>query len=287
MTTFSYESLFPTLNFTLAGGYPAIGWEGFSIPDVDYIFTRPPRSDSGTWINTYVRPRHCSLEIMVLGTSPTDYENKMRAITSSMPPLTVDNAAPRRPGRLHIVRNDATEFNLYCNLSHAISVDRRGPQSARVLLDFIAVDPFFYEESFQSANISSIVANQTKTVAAVNTGPGGASDFSAYEIYPELQILAAAGAGVGIATGSTYTNIATGETLTVNRAIAPGTGLVINMAARTAIHTVGGNYFQYLSGRFWRLGMGSNTISVFNPAASSVAISGAATVWYRRYLGII
>ncbi|KKK65205.1 hypothetical protein LCGC14_2976480, partial [marine sediment metagenome] len=186
-------------------------------------------------------------------------------------------------------REDAAQFFLICRLAKKMDVRRWSPMFAEVLLQFVAENPFFLASSEMAYNFITSTGEGLKipfTIPATIFGGGNiatvvVNNSGQVEVFPKISIL-------GLAENPQVNNITTGRSFKVNRTLEPKDGLQIDMAKRTAkivnptearINVLGD-----ISGQFWSLERGQNTIRIVTDG--SAVISGMIR-FTARYLAVV
>ena len=259
MTTFTWIKTATGEEFplTAAAGYSIRRVTGFSIPAGDHLSARSPRQHGATYVDTFYKPRDCSLLLSVVASSAQDYEGRQQELARVFNPLD--------DGKLRITREDAAQFFLICRVARALVMRRKGPKFAEALLPFVADDPFFLAANETSDSFSTSTGEGLTipfTIPATIYGGGNiatviANNAGQVEVFPRITIN-------GLADNPQANNVTTGRSFKVNETVDPGDTLEIDMARRTAeIVTATGsrvNVLGSVTGGFWSLEPGQNTV---------------------------
>lgn len=253
---------------------------GFSLPDKDHIFARAPQQHGATYIDTFFRPRECSLVIYVRGCDADEFQSKHRELVRAMNPL--DDC------ELRIEADNHVRYTLTCRPVTLMEVNRHSALAADIFVQLIADDPFFHtaeaEEAFASGITSGLLI--PFVLPAIITGPTNAAVFTVNNTgdiftWPIIDI-------TGPCTNPEIFNDTTGRTLVVNVGVNPGDVLTVNMGERTAIITGAGgietNVLGDVDGLWWPLEIGNNAIRITSTIAA--LFSGVLT-HTDRYLAIV
>lgn len=278
-----YLWLNTTLNIRRAlssrSGYLVRELAGFSLPDKDHIFARAPQQHGATYVDTFFRPRECSLIIYVKGCNADDFQAKHRALVRAFNPL--DDC------ELRIETDGHVRYTLACRPVTAMEVERHGAISADVLVQLVADDPFFHtpeeEDDFASAImpgllipfvLPAVIRGTINEASATLANGGHILTYATFTIN-------------GPCTNPDIINDTTGETLTISEAVDAGDTLVVDMGKRTAIITSAGgaetNVLGSVSGTWWALQVGDNAIRITSDA---VDLFTGIIVYMERYLAI-
>ena len=260
-------------------GYLVREVRGFSLPDKDHIYARAPQQHGATYVDTFFRPRECSMIIHVKGRCAEDFQAKHRALVRAMNPL--DDC------QLRIETDDHERYTLTCRPVTAMEVARLNAITSDILVQLVADDPFFHtpeeEEEFVAALVPGLripfafpgvirPAYFTALLTVTNNG---------HVLVPPIVTIN------GLCTNPSIANETTGETLTVDETVAAGDVLTVDMGERTAIITGGGgaetNVLGSVSGVWWALALGDNAIRITSDAA---AIFTGDIAYTERYLAI-
>jgi len=261
-------------------GYLVRELVGFSLPDKDHISARAPQQHGATYLNTFFRPRECSMIIHVKGCNAADFQAKHRALVRAMNPL--DDC------QLRIETDGGIRYTLNCRPVTAMETERLNAITSDILVQLIADDPFFHtpeeDEDFASAIVPGLLIPFVLP-AVIRSGGQEASITITNDghilTYPVITIN-------GPGTNPDIINDTTGETLTVEEIVADGDTLTVDMGERTAIITGAGgaetNVLGSVSGTWWALQPGTNAIRITSEAVG--AFTGIIT-YTERYLAVI
>lgn len=260
-------------------GYLVRELYGFSLPGKDHIFARAPQQHGATYVDTFFRPRECSMVIHVKGCNAEDFQAKHRELVRAMNPL--DDC------ELRIETDDGVRYTLACRPVTAFEVERFNAITSDILVQLVADDPFFYtpeeDEDFTAAMtpglripfvFPAVISSPTMTASVTITNDGHVL------AYPVVIIN-------GPCTNPSIVNDTIGETLTVSEIVAAGEVLVVDMGQRTAIITGGGgvetNVLGSVSGVWWALQLGTNAIRI---TSDVVAVFTGNIAYTERYLAV-
>ena len=259
-------------------GYLVRGLVGFSLPDKDHIFARAPQQHGATYVDTFFRPRECSMIIHVKGCNAADFQAKHRALVRAMNPL--DDC------QLRIETDDGARYTLTCRPVTAMEVARLNAITSDILVQLVADDPFFHTPEEEEEFIAVLIPGlripfvfpgviRPALVTALLTVTNSGHVFT----YPIFTIN-------GPCTNPDIINETTGETLTIDEILAAGDILTVDMGQRTAIVTSGGvetNVLGSVSGVWWSLQVGDTDIRIPSDAAG---IFAGSITFSERYLAI-
>jgi hypothetical protein len=173
---------------------------------------------------------------------------------------------------------------------HSVSVTgdikAENKNSTKLLVTFESEYPFLVSQTLYTSTIN--VINQggmgipmgiPMNMGVGGTGAATVSTGGNFEAYPVITFY-------GPLTSPSITNLTTGKTLNLNITLAASTDyVVIDTFARTALLYPGAtNARRYITGDFWTLAKGVNTINIGNP---SYTTEGKAVLLYRdHYLNL-
>lgn len=270
-----------TLTFgTYASGYLFRRFSGFGFPEVRLeIQSRGNYHGAVLGMHKYGR-RAMTIEGEIVGSSAADYEAKRRALEQV---LTIKN------GLQTVIFNTrgGLAIEAECIVSSALDVPY---QSGKVImgdfrLELVAPYPFLLGATLELESVLVYSGGGAAIPAAIPfsiaTGGSGAeviANDGNGEAFPVIRIY-------GALQNPSITNETTGESLSIVYTLLSSTDYIeIDMYNRTVLLNGVTNIMQYVSGDWWALQPGDNTIKL---TASSNTVDAHADIEYRdAYLGI-
>ena len=266
-------------------GYSVQRITGFSLPDKDHLAARGPQQHGATYIDTFFRPRQCSLAIMVAGCNGGDFQAKHRELVRVMNPLD--------DGELRIITEDDIRYTLTCRVVTAITLRRHNARIGEALVQLVADDPFFYTAA-ETTQFTSAVSTGLQIPFTIPSYISSSQNIALLAVqndghvlsYPVITIN---GPCKNPQMSYLYGDLLSleGETLTVSETIAAGETLTVDMGARTAIITTGGggetNVLGSVSGTWWAIPRGPVVIRVIS---DDVGVFTGTITFSERFLAV-
>lgn len=265
---------------TWASGYLFKRLSGFDMPDTT-VEVKNRGSYHGALIgNKYYGRRIFSLEGEIIGTDAADYESKRRALQNALDIIDdVQTVVFTTRGGL-VVQSDVV-LNRKLELPYVAGQVIRGD----FRIEFVSEYPFLLGNTEQVEEVVIGAGGGGAIPMAVpfslgNGATGGTvitNDGNA-PAYPTIRIY-------GAIQNPTLVNQTTGKTLSITYTLSSSTDYIdIDIYRRTAKNQAGASIKRYVTGDWWTLAVGANTIKL---TGSSESPSHKAEITYRdSYLGL-
>ncbi len=265
---------------TYASGYLLKRLGGFGMPEAK-VDVKDRGNYHGARLGNYAYGRRAlSLEGEIIGDDTTDYESKRRALSQAcdlmdgLKTLTI-----------------TTRAGLVITADVIVSAALEEPYKAGDMirgdfrLEFVAPFPFFLSQSEHSQNIDPFVGGGGTIPAAIpfslavgGTGAETVANAGNGDAFPTVTIY-------GTIENPSLLNETTGESLALTYTLATSTDyIVIDFYNRTVLLNGITNISQYVSGDWWRLKPGNNSIKL--ASASYSADAHAVLEWFDTYVGL-
>ena len=277
-------------------GYMVASVSGFSLPDKDHLVARGPQQHGATYVDTFFRPRQCSLTIMIAGCDAEDFQARHVELVRVFNPLD--------DGVLRIIAEDQSRYTLTCRPVTAIALNRHNARIGEALVQLIADDPFFYtaaettqftSEAWPGLQIPFQVGvhfygfgweSYTQISSGGNWAEFNVDNGGHLAAWPVIVINGPCNNPDLINVGGDPKDEG-GETLTVSETIAAGDTLTVDMSNRTAIITSGGgaetNVLGSVSGTWWDIERGFNNIRI---TSEELDIFNGTLTFSERFLAV-
>jgi len=265
---------------TYASGYLFTRLSGFDFPDTTVEVKSRGTYHGAVIGDKYYGRRVMTIEGEILGDTPSDYETKRRALEQALDIL-----------------NDEQTITFTCRSGLVVQADvilskkiEAGYEAGKMIrgnfrIELISAYPFLLgsTENVEEVTIGTggggaipmaipfdMTAGATGDTVIANDG--NAPAFPTIRIYGAIE-------------NPTLTNLTTGKTLSVNYTLTAETDYIdIDIYNRTAKDASGNNIKRYVTGDWWTLAVGNNSIKLTGSNASDGQL---AEITYRdSYLGV-
>lgn len=265
---------------TYAGGYLIKRTSGFDMPDAT-IEVKGRGSYHGALIgNKFYGRRIMGIEGEIIGSSPSDYETKRRALQDALDILDGIQTVLFTLRSGLVVQSDVI-INRKIELPYEAGKMIRGD----FRIELVSAYPFLLGNTEEVVDVTVGTGGGGAIPMAVpfslgNGATGGVviNNAGNAPAYPTIRIY-------GAIQNPTLVNLTTGKTLSITYTLSSETDYIdIDIYNRTAKNSSGTSIKQYVTGDWWTLAVGDNTVKL---SGSNESTNHKAEFTYRdSYLGV-
>lgn len=258
--------------------------EGLEAPVFRLSEYDKPGEDGGVLAAAYYGPRAITLNGLVRGDSAAAYEASRRELQTACA-ISKDATGFPQLAVLSFTTSGGSSYFINVQVRKAIIPIGRG-MSAKFQIQLVAPDPRLYIASQQSTGLISAPSGGGFTVPFVlpvtfapsSGGSGTANNTGNILTYPVLTLR-------GQLTNPYIQNATTGKFLQLNRVVAGGETVVIDMADKTILLGTTSLLISKATGSdWWGLQAGNNSIAL--STGSSGDTGTVELTWYSAVLGV-
>lgn len=259
-------------------GYSIQDRKGFSLPAKDHISARAPQQHGATYVSTFFRPRDLSFVVVIKGCSVSDFEDKHRALARLLNPLD--------DSELQISTRNNGLFRLACRPVTKSTLRMQTGVVGELLVQCRADDPYFLgparQENFPASTVSALTIPFTipAVILTGNTSELTVTNNGHVAVFPRIRVVTA----VGFLINPVFTNVTTGDSLTVQGTFVAGNYVEVDMGARTVVDRLGNNLISQTSGVFWDLEPGDNDLRLLSEGTDAF---GGVMFFTEAFLAVV
>src|SRR5215212_1575130 len=225
-------------------GYVVNSHDGFDAPEVRLSMYNRPGEHGSVVTNQLYGGRTITLEGRIAASSTTLYQQRRRDLQNALR-IIKDASAVSQPILLKFQTTDDLLLQTYIYASKKLQFKERSPIFSEYYLELFAADYNFYDQSLQTTTLTPPTGGGVTypviypvTYAAKTGGSVTVNNAGDSNTFPVVTFN-------GPLTSPYINNTTTGEVFKVNRTLAAGETLVVDMQNKTMVLNATTNALQY------------------------------------------